>query len=675
MKRSKQKALWTAIAALLGASFALRAQQPTGPTGDDPTRGVARISIVQGVVNVKRGDSGEVVAAAQNAPLMTQDHLETADGSRSEIQFDAGNLVRLAPNTELALADVERGRYQMQLATGTIIFRVIRDYRADVEIDTPSVAIRPRGVGVYRVSVYGDGTTAVTVRAGETAVYSPRGSQSLSARQTMLVRGPSSDPEFQVQNELPPDQFDDWSNNRDSQMLASRSPQYVSPDIYGTEDLDPYGSWVPSTYGNVWAPQVSPGWAPYQNGRWVWEDYYGWTWLDYDPWGWAPFHYGRWFWNGGYGWCWWPGAIRQAVSWAPALVGFFGFGGLGLNVGLGFANLAWIALAPFELFHPWYGPGWFGHPGWGGFYNHAFVNNANIYNAFRNARINNAIAYTGINNFGRESQAFYRANGSQIRNASLVQGQVPVAPGRSSLAFSNRSPIGASTRFGASQSQHFFTHQQPSQAQRTPFARQQQQMGQFQERMLGVKPNFSNEQSRAGGAAQGFRPFSGSSGNGYGAMPRASSPANSVSRQTPSDSGWHRFGDPGASSYVRPNERSFQGRGGWGSFGSPGGVGAPRGQGSSGYQNGFGGGQRYSQPQGSRFAQPMRINPPIVQRPSYSAPRSNAPRYSTPHYNAPSGGGHSSGGHSGGGHSSGGHSGGGGGHSGGGHSGGGGHHR
>lgn len=670
MRRLDQRTLWTAAAALLSASFSLFAQQPAPPTGGDPTRGVARISIVQGVVNVKRGDSGEVVAAAQNAPLMTQDHLETADGSRSEIEFDAGNLVRLAPNTELGLADVERGRYQMQLASGTIIYRIIRDYRADVEIDTPSISVRPRGVGSYRVSVYGDGTTAVTVRTGEAAIYSPRGSQSLRAGQTMLVRGPSSDPEFQMQSEIAPDQFDDWSNNRDQQMLASRSPQYVSPDIYGTEDLDQYGNWVPSSYGNVWAPQVAPGWAPYQDGRWVWGDYYGWTWLDYDPWGWAPFHYGRWFWNGGHGWCWWPGAIRQAYAWAPALVGFFGFGrGLGLSIGFGFANLGWVALAPFELFHPWYGPGWFGRPGWGGFYNHAFVNNANIYNAFRNARINNAVAYTGINNFGRASQAFYRANGTQIRSASLVQGQVPVAPGRSSLAFSNRAPIGVSQRFGSSQNQRFFSHQQPSQSQRVPFARQQQQMAQFQERTLGVRPNLGNEETRTRSTGQGFRPFSGPSGSAYGATPRASSPGSSAGRQMPSDNGWHRFGDPGASAYVRPNERPAQGGGGWGSFGSPGGMGAPRNQGTSRYQNSFGGGH-YSQPQSQRFAEPMRINPPIVRRPSYSAPRSmeshpstphySAPHYSAPHSSAPSGGGHSGGGHSGGG---------------GGHSGGGGHHR
>src|SRR6185437_7861954 len=126
------------------------------------------------------------------------------------------------------------------------------------------------------------------------------------------------------------DQFDDWSNNRDQQLLRSRSYQYVSADIYCAEDLDAYGSWVSSRYGPVW--------APYHAGRWVWEDYYGWTWVDYAPWGWAPFHYGRWFMNGGRGWCWWPGPVRKPYYWRPALVGFFGFGGggFGVSVGIGF---------------------------------------------------------------------------------------------------------------------------------------------------------------------------------------------------------------------------------------------------------------------------------------------------------------------------------------------------
>src|ERR1700694_3223721 len=51
-----------------GAIMPVRAQD-----ADDQQRGVARISLVNGEVSVRRGDSGEWVAAVVNAPLMTED--------------------------------------------------------------------------------------------------------------------------------------------------------------------------------------------------------------------------------------------------------------------------------------------------------------------------------------------------------------------------------------------------------------------------------------------------------------------------------------------------------------------------------------------------------------------------------------------------------------------------
>jgi hypothetical protein len=142
-----------------------------GSTGQDQQadqqRTVARLSIAQGDVNVKRGDSGDLVAAVVNAPLLPQDHVQTSDGSRAEVQLDYANMIRLAPNTDVGFADLEYHRYQVQLGAGSIIYRVLRDSDAQAEIDTPSVAVRPTQQGDYRVSVLDDGSTEITVRSGE----------------------------------------------------------------------------------------------------------------------------------------------------------------------------------------------------------------------------------------------------------------------------------------------------------------------------------------------------------------------------------------------------------------------------------------------------------------------------------------------------------------------------
>jgi hypothetical protein len=683
---------------VLCCASVLRAQDEEN--ADDPTQGVARISVIQGEVNVKRGDSGEVVAAALNAPLMTQDHLQTGGGSRSEIQFDAANMVRLAPDTDVALADVQRGRYQLQLGGGTVIFRVLRDSQADAEIDTPSISIRPSGKGIVRVSVFPDGTTEVTVRSGTAAIYSQSGSQQLRSGQTMLARGTSTDPEFQIQAEAARDQFDDWSNTRDEQLLRSRSYQYVSTDIYGAEDLDAYGSWVTSSYGYVWAPRVESGWAPYHHGRWVWEDYYGWTWVDYAPWGWAPFHYGRWFMNGSAGWCWWPGARYDRYYWRPALVGFFGFGGGGgVSIGVGFGNVGWVPLAPHERWHPWYGRGWYG----GGAYNRTIVNNTiihntNIYDTYRNARINNGVAYTNVNGFGRGSQAFYAASGAQIRNASLVRGRLPVTPERSSLAFTNYNGGARGLNYRQPSTRQFFSHTPLPKTERVPFSQQQDRMAQYQERTLGFRPTFSGQQAGNSPAARGYGSAP-SQGNTYGQWNRPgaginngaqagqnsgwrrfgqSSPSPGISgapgggwqrspmnapqtrmesrpaasgtdqrgynRSNADNSAWHRFGAPEPNSAPRSSQRaapqSDNNSGGWHRFGYPGDRGSS--SGSSGNRqparSSFGDPRGYSRPnRNDGGGSPMRMEQPIVhERPSYSAPRAPRaePRYSAPRSNS-----------------------------------------
>ncbi len=182
----------------------------------------------------------------------------------------------------------------------------------------------------------------------------------------MYARGPASDPEFQVNNAIAPDSWDRWNDERDQFLLRSRAYDHVSRDVAGAEDLDQYGQWTTDpNYGQVWQPQVDPGWAPYRDGRWAWEDYYGWTWVSYDPWGWAPYHYGRWF-NGDSWMVLVSGTDLSHYYWSPAYVGFFGFGGH-VGFGFGFGGLGWVALAPFERFHPWYGRGFYG-----GFRNGAF---------------------------------------------------------------------------------------------------------------------------------------------------------------------------------------------------------------------------------------------------------------------------------------------------------------
>ncbi len=431
-------------------------QQQGGPqndNGDAPEHGVARISLINGNVSVAHGDQGEMSGASINAPLVTGDRILTGDGGRAEVQFDGANMIRLAPGSEVRMGDLQDRRFLVQIAQGMVTFRVFQP-GAEVEISTPSVSVHPVREGVYRVMVRPDGTSEITVRQGEAEIASPTGSEPLHQGSTMMSRGPANDPEFRTVAAIPNDDWDRWNADRDRifERAANENARYMSPDMYGTEEMAGAGHWVyDPQYGNVWVPYEDADWAPYRDGRWSYIDYYGWSWIGYEPWGWAPYHYGRWY-RGSFGWAWWPGPAGPRYYWRPALVGFFGWGspGFGVSFGFGFGNVGWVPLAPYEAFHPWYGRGFYGGRG-------VVINNTNIVNVYHNARFTNAVTSVRAGDFGRgsiNSSNFVRANAGELGRAGSFSGGMPFAAPREARAFSSQSVstrgmpnVSANTRF------------------------------------------------------------------------------------------------------------------------------------------------------------------------------------------------------------------------------------
>jgi hypothetical protein len=541
-------ALKSSLIALLfaGVVFGQSGPLPPGPINadqqdpEDRNHGVARISLMNGDISVRRGDSGDFVAGNLNAPLLSGDSVQSGPASRAEIEFDVANRVRLGAVSEVRMGDLRAGIIQVQVARGTVSFTQISDSQAQIEISTPLASFKPLGRGAYRISILEDGTTELTVRAGGADIYTQAGTQRLQAGQTMMMRGNPNDPEFQIVAAVNRDEWDQFNETRDRELASSTAYRHVSRDVAGAQDLDQYGRWTSDpTYGDVWVPNVTPDWAPYQSGRWTWEDYYGWTWVSYDPWGWAPYHYGRWF-RGPYGWGWVPGSIYARAFYRPALVGFFGFGaGAGFGFGFGFGNLGWVALAPFEAFHPWYGRGFYG----AGVSHVNVVNNVNIYNTYRNAAMSMSSQQFAAGQFGH----YTHPGAVQMQNAGSVRGQLPLAPSNSHLAFNNRATAVTTAR-SASASQHFVSRGGFSTAQRQSFTQQRQTLQQSFSTPRGVQEmggGRSGASSGRGiitpgagsGGSAGWERF-GSPSNGSG---RSYAPSSSQSGSGPS-SGWSRFG-------------------------------------------------------------------------------------------------------------------------------------
>jgi hypothetical protein len=544
MKRKADFRFSVLAGALLLAVGAVVPARAQAPAPEDLNRGVARISLMDGEVSVRRGDSGEWVAGVINAPLLTDDRIATGQNSRAEVQFDSANVLRIGGNAEIHLALLESGHYHLEVAHGTVTYRILRQSSADVEVNTPSVSARPAREGAFRVSVTEAGESEITARQGDVEIFTPKGTQWVYGGQTMMARGPAADPEFQVVTASALDDWDRWNDSRDRVLQSSNnaSAQYVPPGVYGTDGMDGAGTWVyVAPYGYVWRPTaVAPGWAPYRNGRWVWVNWYGWTWVSYDAWGWAPYHYGRWFFDARWGWNWYPGGLGVTAYWSPALVGFFGYGGgvgIGVGVGFGFGNIGWVPLAPYETFRPWWGAAYAG-----GLNRGVSITNANVTALYRNARASNGISGVSAGDFtaGRFGNV-QRVSGSQVQTAGLISGRLPLNPSIASRRFSDRAVANVPR---ASSNTQFASRSAAAAGNRPAGGGQPSQSG-------------YHRFGEPGAASQNTRP------------PQAATGSN----------GLQRFGEPGSSRSAPRNDRppaSQGGTAGWRSFGTPGSLSSGR---------------------------------------------------------------------------------------------------
>ena len=441
-------------------------------SGSNP--GVARLSLIRGDVSMQRGDSGDWVATTVNTPIVSGDTVATSDGGRAEIQLDYANILRLASQTQVKIANLSGGQIQVQVVQGYANLSTSGG-DAQVEVDTPNVSIHPLRNGKLRIEVNSDSETNVIVREGEAEVSTAQGSTNVKEGEVITVRG-TDDPEYKVAQAPGGDDWDRWNGERDGSIRGSEGVRRTNPYYTGAQDLDSYGRWVNVPgYGQVWQPYDQPAnWAPYQAGQWVWEPYYGWTWVSNEPWGWAPYHYGRWFYYGT-GWYWWPGPITPIYRpvWSPAFVSFIGFGPH-VAFGFGFGTIGWFPCGPFDPFFPWWGGGFnrfavvniavFNH---GFFHDHdRFFHDgfhggrfSNFSAAFNNPRVRAGITTVSAENFGRGNARFeHGVDEATLRSARVAQGNLGVVPTRASLSARGFASAPAGIRAGGST--HVFSRTQ-----------------------------------------------------------------------------------------------------------------------------------------------------------------------------------------------------------------------
>ena len=372
--------------------------QPAPPPGADPNAGggdppalAGRIARLRGTVSF-HGPGEQTWHPAQiNYPVTTGDALWTEPKSDTAIDVGADRII-LAGATELDIAALDQANFTATAAQGAIFLRLkdLPDGQS-LTINTPRAAVQITQPGRYEI-VAGDSANATAIRVVEGAAHVQGNGAVLDVgpQQTASITG--ADQVQGVVVAMQPDAFLSAVLHEEAPRPQAAPPPQEVQYMTGGEDLAENGTWTPSPeYGQVWFPSaVAVGWAPYRFGHWAFVAPWGWTWVDNAPWGFAPFHYGRWVqWGGRWGWvAGAPGIAFARPVYAPALVGFIGFGGAGLavgGIGFGIGSVGWVPLGFGEPFHPWYhtSPGYFVNV------NRVNVTNINNINITRNVTVNN----------------------------------------------------------------------------------------------------------------------------------------------------------------------------------------------------------------------------------------------------------------------------------------------
>jgi hypothetical protein len=320
----------------------------------DPPDRVGRLSEVDGKVWIFAADINEWIPAVRNRPVTSGDRLSTEADGRAEVRIGS-SVLRIAPNTELDVQQLDDVRISLQLQSGSVTARLrTQEAATEFSLVTQEGRFRTDAAGNYRFDRIGEISHA-TALSGQ-AAYEGDGT-ALAVMQGQHVefwmeRGVA---QYSISNPQR-DDFGTWVAARDASEERGVSTRYVSPEMTGVEDLDRYGAWEQTTeYGAIWTPRVVvSGWAPYRMGHWAWVSPWGWTWVDDAPWGFAPFHYGRWV-HYRNNWCWAPGRYVARPVYAPALVAWVGgsHGSVSISVGRS-PTVGWFPLAPREIYVPGY---------------------------------------------------------------------------------------------------------------------------------------------------------------------------------------------------------------------------------------------------------------------------------------------------------------------------------
>ena len=301
---------------LLVPAFVVQGQSDSDqPQQPHPDMRAARLSYVQGGVQLTQGSQIIADPALVNTPLFEGTVITTREDGQAELQFDDGSVARLSPGSSLQIAALRQegssGKAELLLTSGLGYFEMSGSASNQMIVRFGDATLRANEFTVIRLNLDNP--------PGEVAVFTgnahlDRGKLSLDLRGGQSVALNGTDPDqYNLAESIEPDSWDAWNADRDqdlnSQEAAKTAATGDQPNSNNPAwgDLDTNGNWynVPGQ-GYVWSPYeaADASWDPYGCGNWVYTPQFGYIWVSCESWGYMPYMAGYWNYYDGFGWGW-----------------------------------------------------------------------------------------------------------------------------------------------------------------------------------------------------------------------------------------------------------------------------------------------------------------------------------------------------------------------------------
>jgi len=298
---------------------------------------IVRLSQVRGKVDIDRHIGRGYEEAFANVPITGGTKLHT-DVGLAEVEFEDNSTLRLTPDSEVEFTLLKRAATGSTISSVKVVRGMVYASLANTKGNTFTIAAGETSLQLnpsshIRLTV-DPADSNLSVLDGTVEFNDGSSTRALKRKDSVDFSLIGYKPAEPVKLEA--SAFDEWDKNGidyQKQYSSLRSSGGTGM-LYGTSDLNYYGSFSNGGCGSMWRPYfASAAWSPYDNGVWAYYPSVGYSWVSPYPWGWMPFHSGNWVNCGGAGWGWQPGnqwnGLQNVTALTPAAVGAGGSRSLG----------------------------------------------------------------------------------------------------------------------------------------------------------------------------------------------------------------------------------------------------------------------------------------------------------------------------------------------------------